>query len=146
MRINLFKQDNVLLWVLLVLVLAFSFVSSEFRRPDNLFEVLRSCSLVALMILGLTWLVASGEIDVSFPNIAAFASIVTAYCIKIGIPWGATVLIAPISAIPLGLLSSVSDQFISVPSSYSDDCSRVGCNIAGQHGEQRPAAVSCAFE
>ncbi|NRB18371.1 MAG: ABC transporter permease [Rhodobacteraceae bacterium] len=106
MRINLFKRDNVLVWALLVLVLFFSFISPDFRRLDNLFEILRSCSLIALMILGVTWLVASGEIDVSFPNIAAFASIVTAYCIKIGIPWGATVVIAPISAIPLGLLSA----------------------------------------
>jgi ribose transport system permease protein len=59
------------------------------------------------MILGVTWLVASGEIDVSFPNIAAFASIMTAYCIKIGVPWSLTIFIAPISAIPFGILSAV---------------------------------------
>ncbi|MGY9031314.1 MAG: ABC transporter permease [Rhodobacterales bacterium] len=103
----LFKPDYILIWVLLGLVGLFSILAPDFRQVGNLFEILRSCSLIALMILGVTWLVASGEIDVSFPNIAAFASIMTAYCIKIGVPWSLTIFIAPISAIPFGILSAV---------------------------------------
>ena len=91
---KVFQPQFLLLWVLLVIVLLFSAASSAFRTPDNLLEILRSSSIIAILVLGLTWIVASGEIDVSFPDIAAFASMVTAYFVQIGWSWAAAILLA----------------------------------------------------
>lgn len=101
---KIFKVEFLLVWLLLALVTVFSTVSADFRTTENLMEILRACSLTALMVLGVTWIIAAGEMEVSFPNIAAFASVVTAVCIKNEIPWSMTVFIAPLSAIPLGYL------------------------------------------
>ena len=71
------------------MVLFFSVVSDVFRSPDNLLEILRSSAITSILVLGLTWIVATGEIDLSFPETAAFTSIVTAYVVKAGMPcWG----------------------------------------------------------
>jgi ribose transport system permease protein len=59
------------------------------------------------MVLGLTWIVALGEIDVTFPDIAAFGSMVVAFLVFKSMPWGLAILIAIASSAIWGLLSGV---------------------------------------
>ncbi|MBF9014569.1 MULTISPECIES: ABC transporter permease [unclassified Oceanispirochaeta] len=102
---TLFKPNLILLWVLFLMVLFFSTQSQAFRSVDNLMEILRSCGIIALMVLGVTWIVASGETDISFPEIAGFASMMTALMVKNGMIWGMAAMVAILSGILYGLLS-----------------------------------------
>lgn len=102
---TLFKPNLILLWVLFIMVFFFSTQSAAFRSVENLMEVLRSCGIIALMVLGVTWIVASGETDISFPEIAGFASMMTALLVKNGMIWGAAAALAVLSGIVYGLLS-----------------------------------------
>jgi len=70
-------------------------------------EILRSCGIIALMVLGVTWIIASGETDISFPDIAGFASMMTALLIKNGMMWGTAAGITILSGILFGLLSGI---------------------------------------
>ena len=69
---NLFQAQYGLIWVALLMVAVFAVSSDVFRTAGNLLEILRQTGILAIMAIGLTWIVATGEIDVSFADIAAF--------------------------------------------------------------------------
>ncbi len=102
---TILEPNLVLLWVLALLVVFFSTQSTAFWSIDNVMEVLRSCGIIALMVLGVTWIVASGEADISFPDIAALSSMLTAILVKNGMIWGAATLVAVLAGGVFGVLS-----------------------------------------
>jgi len=114
------RPQYVLIWLLLVLVVAFSLVgraSQSFRALDNFLEILRSSGITAIMVLGLTWIVAIGEMDVSFASVAALVSMVTAYlAVKLGVPIGLALLAAFAGGTLLGLLNGVMAAYVRIPS------------------------------
>ena len=102
-----FKPKFGLIWVLVLMAAYFALSSSVFRTPGNLMEVLRQSGIIAIMVLGLTWIVATGEIDVSFPDVAAFSGVMTAVLIASGLSWAATVLITLLAGAAFGVLSGL---------------------------------------
>jgi ribose transport system permease protein len=109
-KINLkraFEPQFVLIWILLAIVSFFAISSSAFRSPQNLLEIVRSASINAVLVLGLTWIVAMGEIDVTFPDIAALSSVVCALSVSSGLPWGISIFLALLAGSLYGLLSGI---------------------------------------
>jgi ribose transport system permease protein len=104
---KLFSIQFLFLWILLLLVLYFSSTSETFRRTDNLLEIARSAVLNAVLVLGLTWIVAAGEIDVAFPDIAALSSMVAAYFVTNGHSWAVAIPAALLVSALFGLLSGL---------------------------------------
>jgi ribose transport system permease protein len=102
-----FRPQYLLIWALAVIVVIFSIASAPFRSQANLIEILRSACIFAVMVLGLTWIVALGEIDVTFPDVAAFASMVVAFSILRDIPWFFAIVIAIALSALWGLLSGI---------------------------------------
>ncbi len=114
---GLVKPQVVLIWLLLVLVLAFSLTSRPFRAPENFLEILRSSGITAVMVLGLTWIVAIGEMDVSFANVAALVSMITAYlAVRCGVPIGVALLLAFLGGTLVGLLNGLMAAYLRIPS------------------------------
>ena len=71
--------------LLVIGVLAvFALLRPTFIAPGNIHGMLMSASIAALMFLGLTWLIAAGEIDVSFMSVAALANMVVAGLVQAG--------------------------------------------------------------
>jgi len=104
---KVFNIQYLFLWVLLLLILYFSYSSPTFRRVDNMLEIARSSVVNAVLVLGLTWIVAAGEFDVAFPDIAALSSMVAAWCVTNNYSWGAAILAALGVSALYGLLSGV---------------------------------------
>lgn len=104
---KLFTPEYVLLWVLFLMILYFSIASPTFRSVDNLLEILRASGINAILVLGLTWIVAAGEIDVAFPDIAALSSMILVSLVTKGMDWGYAILIAVAVCSLYGLLSGV---------------------------------------
>ncbi len=98
----LFRPQYVLMWVFLIMLLLFCVAAPSFRSASNLIRAVKSSSVIAVMVLGLTWIVASGEIDVSFPSVAGLASVVMALAVKNGVPW----IVAPFLALGAGCNAS----------------------------------------
>jgi len=113
---KIFQPQFILIWTLMALIVAFSFLSSSFRAYDNLFEILRTSCNTAVLVLGLTWIIAMNEIDVAFPDIAAFGSMVTAFCAMEGLPWSLSILIALLTSAFFGLISGMLINIFKVPS------------------------------
>jgi ribose transport system permease protein len=90
------KYALVLLLVLLIVALALH--SPSFSSAANVNDMLRSASISAIMFLGLTWVIAVGEIDVSFMSVAALANMATASMVAAGHGW----LLAALAGIAAG--------------------------------------------
>ncbi len=114
--VKLFQPQFALIWLLFAMVLIFSITSNAFRTPDNLLEILRSSGIYAILVLGLTWIVATGELDVSFPSVAALVSMVTAYLIKIGLPIGVILILALATGTLVGIINGLMVSYLKIPS------------------------------
>ena len=114
--VKLFQPQFGLIWLLFAMVLVFSITSNAFRTPENLLEILRSSGIYAILVLGLTWVVATGELDVSFASVAALVSMVTAYLIKIGLPIGVIVILALAVGTLVGIINGLMVSYLKIPS------------------------------
>jgi ribose transport system permease protein len=103
----LLRAQCLLIWVLLAMVLVFSFAAPDFATRSNLLKTVRSSGLIAVLVLGLTWIVASGEIDVSYPAVGGFTSIVIVVSVNQGMSWAAAIPLAVGCGMLFGLLSGL---------------------------------------
>jgi len=116
-RLNwLFQSRFSLIWLLFVMVVGFSMTSSAFRAPDNLLEILRSSGITAILVLGLTWIVAIGEMDISFADVAALVSMITAYLVIKNVPIEVALFIAFIAGTLIGALNGFMVAYMKIPS------------------------------
>jgi len=113
---QLFQSQFGLIWLLFGMVVLFSITSSAFRSPDNLLEILRASGIYAILVLGLTWVVAVGELDVSFASAAALVSMITAYLINLGIPIGFIVILALAAGTMIGVINGIMVSYLKIPS------------------------------
>lgn len=100
-----FQVKYGVIWVLALMMVFFALTSEVFRTPDNLLEILRQSAISAIVVLGLTWIVASGEFDVAFADIVALTSVITAWLLRDGYPLAVAVAAALAAGTLLGLLS-----------------------------------------
>lgn len=79
--------------------LAFAVLRPTFVAPGNIHGMLMSASIAAIMFMALTWIIATGEIDVSFMSVAALANMVVASLVQSGAGW----LVASLGGLGVGL-------------------------------------------
>lgn len=63
---------------IVLLGIVFSLTTDSFLRTDNLLEVARQSSLLGLMSIGVTFVLISGEIDLSVGSVYALAGVIAA--------------------------------------------------------------------
>ncbi|WP_210526168.1 ABC transporter permease [Rubellimicrobium arenae] len=86
--------------LLAVVFVTFALLRPAFASEANLNEMMRSAAIAGLMFLGLTWIIAAGEIDVSFMSVAALANMIVAVLVRDGAGWGT----ASLAGLGAGLL------------------------------------------
>jgi ribose transport system permease protein len=104
---KLVKPESSLLWIIAIVCIIFSIMSPVFSKPSNLLEILRQCSTSAILILGVTWVISTGEMDASFPDIAALSSMITALLIRNGYGFEIAALLAIALCTLFGVLTSI---------------------------------------
>lgn len=95
-------------WLAVALVLMSAAIASqrpELLDPGNIAAVLKSASIMVVMVLGLTWVIASGKIDVSFMQVAAMSNMLCAWGLANGWSWGAAIGAAMGAGLTVGLLN-----------------------------------------
>jgi len=93
--------------LIIVVFVIFAWLRPTFIAPGNIHGMLMSASIAALMFLGLTWIIAAGEIDVSFMSVAALANMIVAGLVQSGAGWGLATLGGLASGLVFGLLNAV---------------------------------------
>jgi ribose transport system permease protein len=97
---NLGRMKEIgVLSALLVVCLLLAFASPYFLTSRNLFNIVRQVSVVGVMTLGCTILMAGGEIDLSVGQLLSFSAAFMALLISYGVP----PVIGMIGALALGV-------------------------------------------
>lgn len=108
------KQNRVslmqftLVGVLAAMLVLFSIVNgSAFYQAYNMMNIFKSAGSLAILVLGLTWVIGAGEMDCSFPEVASCASMVLAYLLNQRMDPTAAILISLAVGVCFGLLTSL---------------------------------------
>ena len=89
------KSHLGVLATLLALWVIFSVASPYFFTPYNILNILNNTTITLILALGMTFVIASGGIDLSVGSTLGFGGIVVALFLKGGVP--------PVLTVPLGL-------------------------------------------
>ena len=87
-----------------------------FLSVTNIFNITRTTSMIAIMAIAMTFVIAAGEIDLSVGSTAALASLTAALTIQAG--WGmlAGVAVALLCGLAVGALNAFFVTLLNIPS------------------------------
>ncbi|TIW87037.1 MAG: ABC transporter permease, partial [Mesorhizobium sp.] len=97
---------NQTFWVVIAVILAclfLSFATDSFATSKNLFNITRNVTFVAIVALGMTFVIITGGIDLSVGAVVGFTTVVVALLINAGWPIWAAVLITLLVGVAIGL-------------------------------------------
>lgn len=101
------SQENVLLYITIALFILFSFIAKGFFNVINFLIILRSMSIIAVLGLGITFVITTGEIDLSIGTIPALCGAVLAVLLQSGFPLILAILISFLIAVLIGLVNGL---------------------------------------
>ena len=100
-------QDKGVVLALILLVVALSIASPQFRTVDNFLSLLRQSAINGLIAFGMTCVILTGGIDLSVGSVLALTAAIAAYLIKGGMAAGLAMIIALVIGGIFGLISGV---------------------------------------
>jgi ribose transport system permease protein len=104
-----------LIGLLIILGVVFAWLRPSFISPSNINDQLRSASISAIMFLGVTWIMATGEIDASFMSVAALANMVVAGMVTASWGWPLAAACGLVAGLAAGALNGLLVAFLGLP-------------------------------
>jgi simple sugar transport system permease protein len=107
-RINRALRRYAIFLILAALIVLFNAAEPAFLRVNNLFSVLQSVAVVALLGIGVTVTLAVDGFDLSVGSIASFTLMLSSYAMVV-LQWGAveTVALALVAGASIGLINGL---------------------------------------
>ena len=86
-----------------------------FLDPNNLLNIVRQTAMIAIMAVGMTFVLSAGEIDLSIGSVAGLASVTTALALaKFGLIGG--ILCGVLTGIVVGMINGLLTTRVGIPS------------------------------
>lgn len=105
-----------ILVVLAVMIVIMSFLSPRFLSFSNLLNISRQISVMAIVGVGMTFVILSAGIDLSVGSIVALTGIIISYFVQeLGAPVYLSVIIGLMSSLAVGLLNGFFIAKIKIP-------------------------------
>lgn len=107
------------LFVLMLLLLVGAFLSlstNTFLASNNLFNIARACSWIAIAAFGESMVIIIGGIDLSVGAVMALAGLVSALCLQAGLPIPLAIMAGLLSGGVLGWINGILVGRIKLPS------------------------------
>jgi inositol transport system permease protein len=76
-RFNAFIRKYAIVFILLGMLIAMTFLSEAFLTPRNLLNIVRQISVMGLIAIGVTMVIITGGIDLSSGSVLALAAVVS---------------------------------------------------------------------
>jgi ribose/xylose/arabinose/galactoside ABC-type transport system permease subunit len=109
-------QEAVLAAILVVAVIALSFLSDRFLTPANLLNQTRFLTEVALLAVPMTFVIIMGGIDLSVGSIVAFSAVLLGFSwLVLGLPLWLAVLVGIAGGTLAGYLNGLVIVYLGVP-------------------------------
>lgn len=104
----LHKRESVIFTILIAIVLAMSVLKADtFATQENLFNVVKQISIVAIIAIGQTYIIMTGGIDLSVGYSMGLGGIVMALLFKMGVPAPLALLSCVLVCMAVGILNGL---------------------------------------
>jgi len=114
-RILVMREAGVLA-ALILIMLFFGFFTSTFFTATNLTNVLRQSALLGIMTMAVTFLIISGEFDLSIGSTFALSAVVATVLMEHGVPMILGFLLALVLSAVVGFFNGVIVTKLKIPS------------------------------
>ncbi|PBC12375.1 ABC transporter permease [Mesorhizobium sp. WSM3859] len=109
---------NQTFWVVIAVVLAclfLSFATDSFATSKNLFNITRNVTFVAIVALGMTFVIITGGIDLSVGSVLCLCSMVLAVTMHAGYSIEIGILATIVTALAIGAFNGVLIAYVGFP-------------------------------
>ena len=113
------KQNMIVIAALIVLVVIFAALNPRFVSTGNIVSMAQSLAPYAIMALGVTFVIATGEIDFSIGPVMFCAALIGGKLFVDGVPMGACLIITILVGLVFGLFSGFLVAYMGLPSFIS---------------------------
>ncbi len=103
-------------FAVVLMFFAFTIGDKGFLTVANLFNITRTTSMIAIMAIAMTFVIAAGELDLSIGSSAALSALVAALTIAAGYGMVAGVVMGISSGLAVGALNGFFVTFFKIPS------------------------------
>lgn len=118
------KSINLSIWLsrlgiyiaILLVAGSFAVLRPVFISPENLANIGRQVTLLAILAFGMTFVILSGEIDISVGAVASASSVIIASALSNAVPWPLAVVAGITCGLAVGLINGVLTVKGSIPS------------------------------
>ncbi|RWB71235.1 MAG: ABC transporter permease [Mesorhizobium sp.] len=110
--------SNQTFWVVIAVILAclfLSFATDSFATSKNLFNITRNVTFVAIVALGMTFVIITGGIDLSVGSVLCLCSMVLAVTMHAGYSIEIGILAAIVTALAIGAFNGVLIAYVGFP-------------------------------
>lgn len=115
-KINVSWNDMGIFIILALLIVILSVIKPIFLTPDNIINVIRQVTIVAIIGIGMSFVLISGEIDLSVGSICALSGIVVTICLRDGFGMAVSILMALCAAVLCGAVNGTIHVYARIPS------------------------------
>ncbi|MBZ9920924.1 MULTISPECIES: ABC transporter permease [unclassified Mesorhizobium] len=105
-------------WVVIAVILAcifLSFATDAFATPKNLFNITRNVTFVAIVALGMTFVIITGGIDLSVGSVLCLCSMVLAVTMHAGFSIEVGILASIVTALVIGGFNGILIAYLGFP-------------------------------
>jgi len=112
-----FLQDWMILILFIAMVAIFSLASSSFRTTNNIMNVLRQASFIAIISMGEFFVILTGNMDMSISAIIGMVSIFFAgFAVTMGFPVWVAILLVLVMSVIVGMINGALVVYGKMPS------------------------------
>lgn len=109
-------RETGVLVALIVMCLALTLLNDRFLTSTNLLNIGRQVSLLGIMAVGMTFVLISGEVDLSVGSTYAFAGLATGLIILMGVPLIPAIFVGLVCGAGIGLINGLLSTYGRLPS------------------------------
>jgi len=110
-----FREHGVLIGFI-ILCIIIGFLTPDFLSMRNLLNLLRQCSIVGIISMGMTFVIISGNFDISVGAICGLSGAITMKLMTMGVSIAPAIAVAMIACMFVGLINGISVAKIGIPS------------------------------
>jgi ribose transport system permease protein len=102
-------------FVVIFIFFSITLADKGFLDPNNLLNIVRQTAMIAIMAVGMTFVLSAGEIDLSIGSVAGLASVTTALALaKFGLVGG--IFCGVLTGIVVGMINGLLTTRVGIPS------------------------------
>ena len=109
-------RETGVLVALIVMCVALTLLNDRFLTATNLLNIGRQVSLLGIMAIGMTFVLISGEVDLSVGSTYAFAGLAAGMLVLMGFPLVAAILVGVSCGAVIGLINGLLSTYGRLPS------------------------------